>query len=852
MPIDDVDTPGAPGWFFRTLTQQLMERRPRLQALWDRYQGDAPLPDLGSPGANESRQRVWKAFQRKARTNYEQLIIACVLDRLTPIGFRLLDPDQSVPVSGAVARSTQGLVDAAARRVWAGNDMPTASGDLLEKFLVMGESYVIVGAPDLDEPGLPIVTEEDPRTTITAQDPVRPSREVAGLKMYFDDQVGRDVAYLYLPGRVIRAERVGREGTSELSLKRWRFNPRHWDVVDERALPAQLGKRLPIVRFANRGGVGEFENHLDHLDRINHMLLQRIVIATLQAFRQRAVKGVPRTDPKTGAEIDYCMDDQTQVFTARGWLKGHEVREGDLVRSIDPVSGLARWQPVTSVYRRVGRTQMVHMQSTSHDSMTTLNHRWLVNDVNSGTRRWATTTELNSRTRIPRAAMSSDAPQEAKFTDAFVELVSWWFTEGSFLSHGRGGQISQSRRVNSVNCARIEAAFHSMFGAPTPRRRQPLSWTIDAERPNGVVVYRFGAELHESLAEVAPDKVPTTAFLTQLTPAQLQLFVDTALAADGHVRANASVFGQRDVRRTEAFAAAAALAGRSVTFARARPLVAGGLMHEVTVSDRRLHATVPGAHNAGCTSSREIVEYDGLIWCPTVAKDHNFLARRNGKTFYTGNTDIFTADPGALWLLPATADLWESGQVDLTPILSSVKDDVRDLAAVLRLPVQAFLPDAANQSAEGASAAREGLVFRAEDRQVRASAGFARVMALAFAYLSDEERSDPLRIETLWRSIERWSLVERATAAVAAQTAGVPWEAVMTDWLGYEPDEIPLLRRQRADDALLAPAQTGEPVRGLPAAGGSTGVRAQQTSDPSTPSQPTSAGQTGPVQRGAA
>jgi hypothetical protein len=59
----------------------------------------------------------------------------------------------------------------------------------------------------------------------------------------------------------------------------------------------------------NRNGVGEFEPHLDVLDRINHMILQRMVIATMQAFRQRAIKGdtedMPDKDPETGEEIDY-------------------------------------------------------------------------------------------------------------------------------------------------------------------------------------------------------------------------------------------------------------------------------------------------------------------------------------------------------------------------------------------------------------------------------------------------------------------------------------------------------------------------------------------------------------------
>lgn len=341
--------------------------------------------------------------------------------------------------------------------------------------------------------------------------------------------------------------------------------------------------------------------------------------------------------------VDFCMDEQTEIFTARGWMLGDDVREGDLVRSINPETGLAEWQPVESVYRRRGRSPMVHMVNAVHDSVTTPDHRWLINRRNSReewTLDWTTTTELNSTARIPRAAVSGDAPTEAKYADAFVELVAWWFTEGSYRTVGNGGQISQSHRVNPEYCARIEAALRALTGPPGLRRNGRVVWSISHSGRRGMTFYGIGGELLDELDGIAPDKVPTIDFLAQLTPAQLRMFVGTALDADGHVRAQAATFGQRDSRRTEAFATAASLAGMAVTFQKTRTMGDGGF-YEVTVSSRRLHAVVPGTlrsgHNKG---TRTLVDYDGLIWCPTVARHHNFLARRNGKTYFTGNTDM--------------------------------------------------------------------------------------------------------------------------------------------------------------------------------------------------------------------
>jgi hypothetical protein len=48
--------------------------------------------------------------------------------------------------------------------------------------------------------------------------------------------------------------------------------------------------------------------------------------------------------------------------------------------------------------------------------------------------------------------------------------------------------------------------------------------------------------------------------------------------------------------------------------------------------------------------------------------------------------DLLKAGPDALWLLPPDAKIWESGQVDMNPIISFAKNDVLFLAAVTRTP----------------------------------------------------------------------------------------------------------------------------------------------------------------------
>lgn len=494
--LADADLPESPAWWMKTLYAELAAKRRRLEAL-DLYARGTPPLVAGST----AQRSAFYSFQQMARANFADLIVQALVER------------QSVrSIRTAAADDDDG--DAAAWAMFTANNLHNGLTDVLRMMATFGDAYVAVGTPD-EETSQPVITAEDPRQMITASDPVNPRRTTAAFKLFRDERAGRDLAYLWLrgsptePGRLIVAGRT--VGTS-VSLLR---TPPH-RLLDGPPPPAQpefstssytfddsLGatydlRAVPVVRFANRGGVGEFETHTDLLDRINHMILQRIVIATLQAFKQRAIE----------------------------------------------LSDLAS------------------------------------NDPND-----------------PRALPTHDE------------------------------------------------------------------------------------------------------------------------------------------------------AGREI-------------------------------------------DYD----------------------------DLFAADPGALWRLPVGAKIWESGQVDLTGILSGVKDDALHLAVVTRTPFSMFTPDAANQSAEGAQLQREGLVFKVEDRNRLAGTSLAQVISLGFSMLGDATRARLGDIIVDWAPAERYSLAERAQAdslAVSLPTA----QRLRLIWQ-LTPAEVQIALAQRASDAMFGPPA---PPSSTPPSSGTTG-----------------------------
>ncbi|MER5608361.1 hypothetical protein AB0F93_00195 [Micromonospora tulbaghiae] len=294
--IPDANRPYTPGWYFKTLFNELtdLKRRQRLQLLRDYREGKAPLPQ----GAENARE-AYEAFCRMARTNFADLIVSALAERMELTGFR----------SAADADATG---DPELAGLWRRAGLDITSGDVHKRMLSESEGYVIVGAydPDIDAA---VVTEEDPLYTIGMPDPDNPRRLIAGLKIKHDIAEDVDRVYLYLAGKIFAP---GAQAQLWVATRRTYgqlgpmtgFHDQDWSWEPARSGVLPHG-RVPMVRFLNADGLGEYEQHLDLLDRINHQILQRMTVAVMQAFRQRAIEGLPTVYPKghpqEGQTIDY-------------------------------------------------------------------------------------------------------------------------------------------------------------------------------------------------------------------------------------------------------------------------------------------------------------------------------------------------------------------------------------------------------------------------------------------------------------------------------------------------------------------------------------------------------------------
>lgn len=273
------------------------KNRPALELLDDYRRGDPPL----NPDIHTDWTAPWRRFVRMGRLNIADLLVAAPSNRLTLRDFQ-------------TAAAGDELGDAEARTIMRRNHLKVKARDLTDMALSFGDAYTLVTPPGRrkGKDDFSLITVEDPREAITAHDPA--TGEVkAGLKMFRDEWDTADLAYLYMPGKAFVGEM---KGPSLISRRRWKFVPEKWDWrdADEVNIPDE---RIPMHRFQNRRGMGEFEQHLDTLDRINDKIFREWWIAVIQAFRQRAIENLPDTETviEDGKEVEKEID-YTGMFTS--------------------------------------------------------------------------------------------------------------------------------------------------------------------------------------------------------------------------------------------------------------------------------------------------------------------------------------------------------------------------------------------------------------------------------------------------------------------------------------------------------------------------------------------------------
>jgi len=429
-------------------------------------------------------------------------------------------------------------------------------------------------------------------------------------------------------------------------------------MVSRAAWGAAAARRRTAVRRDNVRGVAIHYSGMNADEEHRHENCAR---------RVRAIQRYHMQD-NGWDDIAYCADAETEVLTQRGFLGYAELSDRDVVLTLDHARGVAQWQPLIAVNVFDERLRpMILMDGASHSSLTTLDHSWPVERYvrryqtklldrtsrkraytkisDERIRTFATTETLRYFDRIPAVTPCATVPLKPTYDDAYVELLSWFWTEGNIRkSRGKpttGVAIYQSHEVNAQYVERIRTCLTALYGPPVPALAKQGDtvprWreSVNGHKSEFFLNHVAGAQLLTD----APEKVVSPAFVASLTASQLELFIDTAVAADGSTNPGGTrVVAQMDPRRLEALQMACALAGLRTKLTAAGAGYATGGRKLSIFKGRPNVAPVPAA-KATSRFVRRQVTHSGPVWCPTTA-NRTWFARRRGTTYFTGNSHL--------------------------------------------------------------------------------------------------------------------------------------------------------------------------------------------------------------------
>jgi len=344
-----------------------------------------------------------------------------------------------------------------------------------------------------------------------------------------------------------------------------------------------------------------------------------------------------------------CYSEDTDILTTEGFKSYNELKLGDMVASFNTTINKIEFQPILYLnIKQVQNLQMINLRNTfSTDQLLTLNHKVLFKkseechlNSNNTTDDWQICYAKNfqiSHTLLPLTAEMKDR-EVYPISDDLLKIHAWIITEGwnaktkdknkikrtcknnkldkrQMRTKHNLYHISQSESVNSSFCQEIDASFKN------------LNWNVSKHsrvRKNNRIEIDWNLKKEWSSYINLEDNYKIIPFwmLKNLSIRQLNILYSILMKGDGDKARYC--YNAIDKVARDRFQYLCALIGRA-SYQNNRK--------EVYCKPNRFTSL----ESANFRTQHRIINYSGIIWCPTVANGF-VLVRRKGKIFISGNS----------------------------------------------------------------------------------------------------------------------------------------------------------------------------------------------------------------------
>lgn len=341
--------------------------------------------------------------------------------------------------------------------------------------------------------------------------------------------------------------------------------------------------------------------------------------------------------------INYCVDEQTEALTQRGWLKYNEISKNDVILSYDIKTNNLTWSKIEDIFINEKYDGKMHkLTNQGLDALVTPGHRFVTKE-----RGLIQIENIKGKEHLVLMGNPVVDSVEPTYSDEFVELVGWAVTEGNYLK----GKKEHSLQIFQKKGPKAEQIRECLEKINIPYK--VYEWS----NPE-ILGFRFNKKIaNDIIDEIAPDKILSTDFILKLTHKQRLLLIDIMIKGGGWIinrSQNKCTFGyvQKDKKHIDRFLMLCTLCGITTSHEKITKETPFGktefynvyfyenAKHTCSMEHTDLYSVRPGSGEDvrdGKKDNKLTQNYKGVVWCPKTEYG-TFVCKRGKYIYVTGNT----------------------------------------------------------------------------------------------------------------------------------------------------------------------------------------------------------------------
>lgn len=333
----------------------------------------------------------------------------------------------------------------------------------------------------------------------------------------------------------------------------------------------------------------------------------------------------------------FCVSEDTEILTKEGFKDIHTFSESDKVFSLDIENDVLKLTNVEGKFVYDFYGDMINIKTLNTDQLITPNHEVLLKSkthsrYNYGNYEYKKASDLLNGRKYPyyKLPMARKFQGNLSIGEDFAELLGWIIAEGEFHREKNKPntwdiRISQSS-VNKEHVDRIRELLNNLKIKHSEYKYKRDYNYVNKYKKKEYILHTFyiNGEWKHKIAQWIPNKKPRME-LFLLKENELQKLFTALINGDGSRRNDiqkAVTFYQKDKSILDFVQIIGTLLGR-----------------KTSRNEKKSALNIAGGNDTEIQNINKINEvfYKGKVWC-IKTKYGNFVARRNGKVFITGNS----------------------------------------------------------------------------------------------------------------------------------------------------------------------------------------------------------------------